>query len=138
MDVLTWINGITAFANLLKAWLDARKSGLDLHKAREAATKASAENVEFSVGRTEKELASQLVIDETLLAAYEKDIRQAQDRFIRVINNPRSTPAQLDQEKEIARVSICKHLRAVRELNSDQLGSAALERIWESWKCESL
>lgn len=137
MDILSWIQSVTALANMLKAWLEARKAGLDLTKARASATQAATQGVEFTVGPTEKQFALDLIIDPTLLAAYEKDIRQAQDRFVGAINDLRYTPAQLDQEQEIARATICTHLRRLKEFNNGQLPSGSLERIWLSWRCES-
>lgn len=34
MDPTPWIVGVTALGNLVKAWIDARKSGIDLQKAK--------------------------------------------------------------------------------------------------------
>ena len=126
MDVLAWIGGVTSLANMIKAWLEARKAGLDVDEAR--ARVVDAVNAgEYEVGGTEEELASGLVIDESLLEAFIEDIGKAQERFSAAINDIRYTPAQLDQEQERARVSICTHLQKIREFNDDALPTGSLD-----------
>lgn len=134
LAVLTWITGITAVANMVKAWHDSRRSGVELEIARKQVTDASEEG-DYIVGEAEQKVAADLVIDEGLLVAFVEDIQAAGDRFRNCINDKRYTPAQIDQEAETARTTICTHLQKVRDFNDGQLPAAGLERMWKSWRC---
>ena len=131
---ISWILGITALANMVKAWQDARRSGCELEKAREQASDVSKEG-DYTVGAAEQKVAADLVIDEGLLTALVEDINTAGDRFRNCINDKRYTPAQIDQEEETARAKICTHLGKVREFNDGKLPAAGLETMWTSWRC---
>jgi hypothetical protein len=139
MDVLTWIQAVTAVATMITSALDVRKAGLDLADSRDSVMRAGeVEGRQYSIGPEEKQIATELVIDQELLAAFVQDIRATQERFTNVVNDVRYTPAQQDQELEIAMRTICIHLQRIREFNNGRLPpSGSLEQIWMSWRCES-
>ena len=134
MDAVAWISSVTSFAALAKAWLEARKAGLELAEARAKANEAGNRAPEVTSDLD----VSNLVISQDLLDAYAQDIRSAESRFSAAINDPRYTPAQLSQEEEIARISICTHLGKISDFNGGALPAPELVRLFSSWRCEEI
>lgn len=127
MEIITWISGITAAAKLVEAWNKARKSGDEFKKVLEETNSKQESSV--------AEEKIDLVISDDLLQAFVKDINSASKRFSDCINDPRYTPAQIDQEQDIAKKSICTHLGKITELNQGILPNAELIRISKSFQC---
>lgn len=139
MDPVTWISGITALASMVKAWSEARKAGLDLEAARERVRSIRGKGLQgsYELGTSESNLAKRLIIKESLLKTLVKDIEGAGQRFEKSINDPRYTPADIDREHKVARLSICTHLNRIRDFNAGQLPQGDLKQMWTSWNCES-
>jgi len=122
MDVLDWIKGVTAVAQMVKAIIDARKSGGDLNSSID---QIQEENETLDTHN--------LVIGDDLLKAFVKDISKSNQRLVNALNDPRYTPAQLDQEEEIAKKSICVHISKIEQFNGGVLPSDNLKRIKASF-----
>ena len=133
MDITTWITTVTAVANMLKAWMDARKSGLDFDQAKSKALSAQTAG-DFSDDSPD---LGQMTISDSLLEAYIEDISNAEKRMVASINDPRFTPAEKEKEETVAQKSICVHLGKIKQYNAGSLPSAALERIWNSYGCDN-
>ena len=128
MDFLVWINSVTATIKLIEAWKKTRQSGIELE---EALSEVDEEIIS-------PEVVSDIVISQGLLEAFIQDINEAEKRFTTCINDPRYTPAQIDQEQEIATKKICIHLGKISNFNGGILPSQWLIQVSNSFQCEAL
>jgi hypothetical protein len=138
MDPSTWISAVTALGGLVKAWIDARKSGIDLEKAKVAIAERSqqSESLAPKISKGAKPAAgSSLVIDQELLGQLIVDINACKKRFAAAFNDPRYTPADIDREEERARLSVCTHIARIRQFNAGKLPSMELENLSQSFRC---
>ncbi len=138
MDPATWIAAVTALGGLVKAWIDAKKSGVDLEKAKlEIGNKVSLQAQQEPIEPQEFDPArrSRIVIDQELLARLVEDILAAKRRFAATFNDPRYTPADVDREEDRARLCVCAHLKRIREFNAGTLPNVELESLGISFRC---
>ena len=96
VEITAWLSGITALANMVKAWMDTRKAGIELKQARQKVEQPKRR-------RKQARVVNKLVIDPIVFEALVGDINAAIQRFSSVFNNPLSTPAEVDREEEIGR-----------------------------------
>ena len=138
MDPSTWIATVTALGGLVKAWIDARKSGIDLQKAKLEIAKQTNQSEPVTPTTPKKaEVApgSSLVIDQELLGQLVIDITASKKRFAAAFNDPRYTPADIDREEERARLSVCSHIKRIRQFNAGALPTMELENLSVSFRC---
>jgi hypothetical protein len=136
-QVVAWIGALTGLASAVKAWREALKSGTSPDEAKAKAAKAGADAGMPRAEATAAQVPALQLIDPPLLQALLDDIRTAQQRFIAALRDPRYTPAQVDQEEAIARESVCRHLKRIKDFNGGQFGAEELERIWQSNRCSA-
>jgi len=152
MNMTDWASSITAVAGLTKAWLDVRKSGLDLTKARQEMSKAlpvepvksqdaarqeTSDALPVKPVNSQEPIRGELVIDEKMLAAFVQEIDGARTRFIGSINDPRYSPADIDREEQRARLVVCAHLKRIREYNAGSFPTPELANVAKSYRCDS-
>jgi hypothetical protein len=131
MDVATWIGSVTALSEMIKVWLETKKTSIELDKARLEIAKiveAPKEN------NSDQNLIT--IIDPELLSELIRDIQAAMDRFAKSFNDPRYTPADIDREEERARLVVCNHLNRIRKFNGDVLPNENLIQLSKSFRCE--
>jgi hypothetical protein len=136
MEILAWIGGITALANMVKAWMDARKAGLDLTQAKQK-VQEQAKPAAKKTRPKKAQAAVNLVIQPTLLEELVRDINSAAERFSSVFNDPRYTPADIDREQERAKLTVCTHIKRIREFNDGVLPNDELGKIARSFQCDN-
>ena len=137
MDPSAWIATVTALGGLVKAWIDARKSGIDLQVAKLEIAKQARVSEQASPTSSKAAILVEgsLVIDEELLSQLVADIVAANKRFASVLNDPRYTPADIDREQESARLSACSHIERIRNFNAGVLPTKELENFCLSFRC---
>lgn len=142
LEPTAWIGAVTSLAGLVKSWLEARKSGVDLEKARTELSKAKSGTSLGTlsvplVPSAEREEVRGMVISDSLLRSLIQDIEKAQARFVACFDDPRYSPADIDKEQEIAKRSVCAHLRRIQEFNAGTLPTQALRDVCVSFRCEA-
>lgn len=136
-EITALVGSITALANMVKAWQETRKARIELNKATRQDIVDAANDGEFSISKAELESVQQLVISKTLLDSLVIDIQKAEDRFAKAISDVTYTPAMIDQEEQIARVTICRHLERIKQYNKEILPDGDLVRVWQSYRCDN-
>ena len=77
------------------------------------------------------------VIDVNILNAIYDKVDNAKLRFVKALNDPRYTPADLDKEETIAGREICEALEMIKRHNRNQLPDIkALNEVWLSFRCD--
>jgi hypothetical protein len=137
MDIATLVGSVTALANMVKAWQEVRKARVELTKAQREDIVEAAEDGEFTITKAELESVQQLVISKPLLDALVEDIKRAEARFAKAMLDVTYTPAMLDQEEQIARATICRHLERIKQFNREILPEGDLVRVWQSYRCDN-
>jgi hypothetical protein len=132
VDVAIWFGAVTALAQMVKAYHEARVAGL---KREEAVQQSQEARRLDKLTATQSLNSMQLVISPSLLDVFIQDIKAAEDRFTNVINDPQYTPAQVDQEEARARLTICTHLERITQFNGGQLPLSQLETVSKSFGC---
>ena len=134
MEPLAWITGITSLANMIKAWHEAKTAGLN-HAQTKFKVESAKDNGMFVVDPATAVSSRSMRIAPAILEALVRDIQNAEQRFAGVFGNPIYTPAQIDQEEDIARATICRHIQRIKDLNCGEFPSPDLARISESYRC---
>jgi len=134
MDPTQWLAALTSLGAMATAWLEARTAHLEFETAKKEVIVAGA-SAAAGAPSEEREFASELVISQDLLSALIADVEKAQTRFASVFVDVRYTPAQVDQEEQIARATICRHLQRIRDFNAGKLPGKRLEKLWDSFRC---
>jgi hypothetical protein len=134
MDAVTWITLVTQLAGMSKAWLEARKAGLEFDAAKKKVRSARTKP-RRKISASESDFAEGLVIRKSTLKVLIKDIEQAERRYEACFDDPRYTPADIDSETRRAKLTICTHLQRIRDFNEGRLPAGDLERSWKMWDC---
>ncbi len=135
----SWFESVAALGALVQAWKDAQESGIDLQKAKlDIANSVASRPQQPAAARSTTEAARStgMVIDQELLGKLVADINAAKSRFAAVFTDPRYTPADIDREEERARLSVCAHLKRIRDFNAGALPSTEMESLSVSFRCE--
>ena len=138
IDITPWIGSVTALAGMSKAWLEVRKAGVELTKAREIVVKRVTTEAS-AASRTVDSSTPQpvvVVIGAQLLESLVSDVRAAAERFAKAINDPRYTPADLDREQERAELTVRAHIKRIKEFNAGALPNEELRQLALSFRCE--
>ena len=76
-----------------------------------------------------------LTISPGILKSMIDEMKRDEDRFAAVISDVTYTHAQIDQEEQIARATICRHLEVIKSHNRQELPEGELQRLWISYQC---
>lgn len=128
-------------ASMIASFLKVRKAQLELkNEITEQQRREVIEAKETAVAVTEeevKEITEQLIISPGLLNKAVQGIKAAEKRLEEAISDIRYTPAQLDQEIEVAKAEICSNLQFIKDHNGDKL-PYIVDRYWLSYKCGAI
>lgn len=75
------------------------------------------------------------VIDETLLGNMTNKVKKSVKRLSDSYADPTNNSQDINKEKEIAKFSICLHLKDIKDLNEGELPTEYLKAIWKSFGC---
>ncbi|HKQ54183.1 MAG TPA: hypothetical protein VJT74_17535 [Pyrinomonadaceae bacterium] len=135
-ETVIWLTAISSLACVVKSWQEARKASLEVKKLKieERQKILGAAQIEQRNIEPKMRLAGQqLLIDRELLEAVVEDIKNAQDKFIATIKDDSKTTVEIDAEYKRAQITICVHLKKIKELNKNRLPTEELKLFSESW-----
>ena len=139
VDIIALVNLLGSFASIVSLY---RSVGADKAKAH---IETEGENIYFGdihettrlSATIEAEVEKFKVIDDDISNALYNRIIKAKHRFTEALNDPRSRPANLNEEEDIATLEICEALKALKRLNQDRLPDMKnLNEIWLSFRCK--
>jgi len=138
VTVTTRLSSITGLGAMIKSWQEARKASLEYAKVKEEVGKkvlAAKTEGEKSITTKDQQVIEGLTISPAILKAMIDEMKRAEDRFAAVFGDVTYTPAQIDQEEQIARATICRHLERIKSYNRQELPEGELQRLWISYQC---
>lgn len=94
----------------------------------------------YAVGMSEMRSASGTplaqVIPQEIIEVVLENVAKARDRFVKALGDPANSQQAKDQEKEIAKSTICTELGRVKELNENKLPEV-FDPDWRAFGCSS-
>lgn len=142
MDLGIVLKGLGAFgslASMLSLYFNLRAEGREIAADETRIILKAAEDGESEA--SDEKLSEQLVtiISKSFLDSAIERIERAEDRFGKAIQDRRYTPAQLDQEADIAKIEVCEMLQLIKDHNEGQLPESQndyLDSMSRQFKCD--